>query len=47
MQTKLKGLNFSDSEFDSLLVSTELLKGCTFNAGQALLIAQTLGILIK
>ena len=46
MRTPLKGLNFSDSEFEIFSVSLELLKGSTFNAGQAITIAKSLGILI-
>ena len=46
MRTNLNGLNLSDSEFESLAVSIDLVKGCKLNAGQALIIAHSLGILI-
>ncbi len=46
-QTNLNGINLANSEFEQLLFSTELMHGCSINAGQAAIMLHLLGIQIQ
>lgn len=46
-QTNLDGINLANSEFEQLLFSTELMRGCSINAGQAAIMLHLLGIQIQ
>lgn len=47
LQTSLKGVDFSSSYFESLLVTAEQIKGCTISAMQATLFVGLLGVKVK